>query len=302
MDFGAGRLISAGEGLNLRRSFDGGRLIYRRKNWLINAQVDKLVAIKTGFFDNSADPAQTFWGIGATRSVRQGRSGYQFYYIGLDRKQGRFDQGVGREIRHTSGMRAYGAVKQFDYNIDGMLQWGSFTTAASKNAVRAWALSSDNGYTARRLPLSPRVGLRADVTSGDRDPHDHRLQTFNPLFPGTAYSDTIGLLGASNSIALAPCLRFIAAENLTINLAAAFFWRESVRDGIYGINVSPLRTGQLSRARQVGTMPSIRFDCRLSRHWSATAVYSYFVAGRFLKETPPGLNVNYTTSWLTFRF
>src|SRR5215831_17717993 len=36
MDFGAGRLISAGEGLNLRRSFDGTRLIYRRDKWLIN--------------------------------------------------------------------------------------------------------------------------------------------------------------------------------------------------------------------------------------------------------------------------
>jgi hypothetical protein len=302
MDFGAGRLISAGEGLNVRRSFDGGRLIYHRKNWLINAQVDKLVTIKRGLFDDAADPTQTFWGVGATRTVRNGKAGYQFYYIGLDRKQGRFDQGVGREIRHTSGMRAYGAVWQFDYNIDGMLQWGSFKTGAGGSNIRAWAVSSDDGYTIRRLPLRPRLGLRADVTSGDRDPHDRLLQTFNPLFPGTGYSDTIGLLGASNSIALAPCVKFIAVENLTINLAGAFFWRESTRDGIYGINVSPLRTGQLSRARQVGTMPSIRFDWRLSRHWSATAIYSYFVAGRFLKETPPGLNVNYTTSWLTFRF
>jgi hypothetical protein len=183
-----------------------------------------------------------------------------------------------------------------------MLQWGSFTTAAGKNDIRAWAVSSDNGFTVSSLPFSPRIGLRADVTSGDHDPHDRRLQTFNPLFPGTAYSDTIGLLGASNSIGLAPCLRFLAAENLTINVLGAFFWRESVRDGIYGISVSPLRTGQLSRARQVGAMPSVRLDWRLSRHWWATATYSYFVAGRFLRETPPGLNVNYVTSWMTFRF
>jgi len=302
MDFGAGRLISAGEGLNLRRSFHGTRLIYRRDNWLINAQVDKLVAVKRGLFNDTADATQTFWGVGATRASRRVNGGDQFYYIALDRKQGRFDQGLGREIRHSSGARAFGGVKHFDYNVDGILQWGRFTTATASNRIRAWAVSSDNGYTVRKLPLSPRLGFRADVTSGDHDPRDRRLQTFNPLFPGTAYSDTIGLVGASNSIALAPSVRIPARENITITTGMAFFGRESTRDGIYGINVSPLRTGLLSRARYVCGMPSFRLDWRLDRHWSATAIYSYFAAGRFLKETPPGLNVNYVASWATFRW
>jgi len=60
MDFGAGRLISAGEGLNLRRSFDGTRLIYRRDNWLVNAQVDKLVAVKRGYSTTRPIPHKRF--------------------------------------------------------------------------------------------------------------------------------------------------------------------------------------------------------------------------------------------------
>jgi hypothetical protein len=51
MDFGSGRLISASEGLNVRRSFDGLRLIYRHGPWLINGQVNKLVSIKPGLFN-----------------------------------------------------------------------------------------------------------------------------------------------------------------------------------------------------------------------------------------------------------
>src|SRR4029453_11314618 len=67
MDFGAGRLISAGEGLNVRRSFDGLRLSFRYGNLLFNGQVNKLVSIKLGLFNDAPDPSQTFWGIGATR-------------------------------------------------------------------------------------------------------------------------------------------------------------------------------------------------------------------------------------------
>jgi Alginate export len=63
----------------------------------------------------------------------------------------------------------------------------------------------------RRQPCNRQIN---DATSGDRDPNDQRLQTFNPLFPGTAYSDTIGLIGAANSLALNPNLRFAAKERL----------------------------------------------------------------------------------------
>jgi hypothetical protein len=68
MEFGSGRLVSAAEGLNVRRSFVGVRLIYRQGRWLINGQVNKLVSIKPGLFNDAPDLSQTFWGAGATRA------------------------------------------------------------------------------------------------------------------------------------------------------------------------------------------------------------------------------------------
>ena len=302
MDFGAGRLISAGEGLNVRRSFDGLRLIYRHGKWLFNGQVNKLVSIKLGLFNDAPDPSQTFWGIGATRPRPRVLGGDQIAYIGLDRKLGRFDQGVGRELRHTFIARTYGVVRQLDYNLDAIVQWGRFKSEGRDIAIRAWAVAGDAGYTMRATPLKPRLGMRANATSGDRDPSDRRLQTFNPLFPGTAYSDTIGLIGAANSVALNPSCRLAVREWVTVNVGAAVFWRQSVRDGIYAINGAPLRTGQQSRARLVGSLPSLRLDWRINRHWSYTLIYSYFNTGRFLHESPPGRSLSYVTSWLTFRF
>jgi NAD(P)-dependent dehydrogenase (short-subunit alcohol dehydrogenase family) len=57
-----------------------------------------------------------------------------------------------------------------------------------------------------------------------------------------------------------------------------------------------------SQARDIGTLPSVRVDWRISRHLTYTAIYSHFFAGRFLKETPPGEDVDYISTWLTFRF
>jgi hypothetical protein len=302
MDLGAGRLISSGEGLNVKRSLDGARLIWKTRKWITNAQVDKLTSVKLGLFNDTPGPSLTLWGIGTTRARPKRRGGESVFYIGLDRKRGVFDQGAGREIRHTLGFRSFGQSGSFDYNFDTFLQLGRFHSAGTEKSIRAWAASSDSGYLFIHSRLKPRIGLRADITSGDKNPKDDLLQTFNPLLPGTAYSDTIGLIGAPNSIAVFPNLRLVPRNKLTMTIGPAFFWRESSRDGIYSINVAPLRTGQLSRARFIGTQPSIRVDWAIQRHWSYTLVVSGFRTGRFLKETPPGKVTSYITSWLTFRF
>ena len=302
MDLGAGRLISSGEGLNVKRSFDGARMIWKTRRWITNAQVDKLTSVKPGIFNDTPNPGLTYWGIGTTRSRPKQRAGESIFYIGLDRKQGIFDQGIGRETRHTLGFRSFGAYPHLDYNLDAFLQFGTFRSAGTTKSIRAWAFSSDSGYTFPHARWKPRAGLRGDITSGDHDPKDHLLQTFNPLFPGTTYSDTIGLIGAPNSIGLFPNLRFIPRHAITATVGPAFFWRQSTRDGIYSINVAPLRTGQLSQARYVGAQPSARIDWLVQRHWSYTLIVSGFLTGRFLKETPPGKATSYVTSWVTFKF
>src|SRR5262249_25378813 len=156
------------------------------------------------------------------------------------------------------GFRSFGQYARVDYNLDAFFQLGNFHRANNTSDIRAWAFSSDSGYLLSHSRIRPRLGIRADVTSGDRNPRDNVLQTFNPLLPGTTYSDTIGLIGAPNSIGLFPNLRLIPWRGITTTVGPAFFWRESTRDGIYSINVAPLRTGQVTSARYVGAQPSLR--------------------------------------------
>jgi Alginate export len=68
------------------------------------------------------------------------------YYLGIDRKEARFDQGAARETRHSVGMRLWGKMKAWDYNSEMIVQLGNF----GHGKVRAWAAASDVGYTLRR--------------------------------------------------------------------------------------------------------------------------------------------------------
>jgi len=58
-------------------------------------------------------------------------------------------------------------------------QWGSF----GRGEIRGWMVASDTGYTFPSLPLKPRLGVKANIASGDEEPADQDLQTFNHLFP-----------------------------------------------------------------------------------------------------------------------
>jgi hypothetical protein len=298
IEFGSGHLVAASEGLNVRRSFDAIRPIYKQGKWTANGLFAKLVAIKTGIFDDSVQSQQTFWGIGAVRDLPKASGGISFYYLGLNRKSAKFNQGNAREIRHTFGNRIWGNIKKFDYNYEIIGQTGTFGT----RQILAWALATETGLNFVQRPNSFRLALRSNATSGDQDTLDNKLQSFNPLFPATAYSGTIALVGPTNVMDLSPSFRASIGQKLTLTADSAFYWRQSLNDGLYGINVNLQRGGQQSRARFIGALPSVRTDYKFDRHWTFTAIYSHFVPGKFLKESPPAENVEYLTSWISFKF
>jgi hypothetical protein len=306
IEFGSGRLVSAAEGLNVRRSFDGARLIYQRGRWWGNLMGGKLTAVAPRIFDDAPEPQQTYWGAAVARLYPQARGGAAAYYLGADRKRASFEQGAGREIRHTLGTRIWWTKQGWDANYELVGQWGSLRQggggAARTAAIRAWAVASDTGYAFSQVRFSPRLGLRADLASGDRNPRDTKLQSFNPLFPGTAWSGLIALIGPVNVMEIGPSLRLRFRESVTLTADSSFYGRQSLRDGLYGVAVNLQRAGQPSSARYVGNATGLRVDWRINRHFSYSLVAAHFFAGGFLKETPPGKDVDYFSTWLTFRF
>jgi len=63
-----------------------------------------------------------------------------------------------------------------------------------------------------------------------------------------------------------------------------------------------IRAADGSRARYVGNRPGTQIRWQASPHIWFQADYGIFYAGRFLKETQPGRNLNYWALWAGYKF
>jgi hypothetical protein len=296
---GSTRLISASPGLNVKRSFDGAGVFLRAPTWTIVGAAAQLVGLGGGAFDDRADPGQVFWGAAAgRRSPRFERGELAAYYLGIDRDESLYAQGVGAERRHTVGVKWNAAGSRLDLNYDGVFQWGAFDGAP----IRAWAFATETGYRLVSAGWQPRVSLRADIASGDRDAADPRLQSFNPLFPGNAYSGAVGLLGPSNLTDLTPALTVRPRPTLTVGFEAPSYWRTSGADGIYRTDLRVLFPPAAGAGKYVGTNPGVLVIWQATRHLQFQGVVTRFLPGGFLEDTLIGSGFGFYSASAVYRF
>lgn len=297
-EFGSSRLVSVREGANVRQSFDGARIFLQVGRWQVSPWFFKPVTTGRGFFDDRPNNEQAFFGAYAARNLPRLKGLFVVYANRLDTKTARYEQGAGRERRDTVGARIAGKTGAFDFNYEAVGQFGRFRA----DGIRAWAVITDTGYSFPQTRFRPRLAVRFDSTSGDENPRDGRLQTFNPLFASpVAYSGLVSLISPSNSTALIPSIELNLSQRVVVKFDDALFWRTSRGDALYGAP-DTRRGASTSRARFVGNQPSAQIVYRMNRYLSLTGVYTHFFAGSFLRETPPAKDVDYLTSYLTFKF
>ncbi len=279
---GSTRLISASPGLNVKRSFDGAGVGYRAPSWTVVGAVAELVPIVPGAFDDGPGGGQLFWGVAAGRRspwIERGEVGT--YYLGIDRDESQYTQGIGPELRHTVGVKWNGARGRFDLNYDGIFQWGTF----ADGSIRAWAFATETGYRIVSSGWKPRVSVRVDIASGDHDPAGQRLESFNPLFPGNSYSGAVGLLGPTNLTDFTPTIVMAPRPDLTVGVEAPSYWRTSTQDGVYATDLRLLIRPEAGTGKYVGTNPGVFVVWQATRHCQLQGVITRFLSGRFLEET-----------------
>ena len=299
MYFGSQRLVSVRESPNIRLSFDGARLIYQTEQLNLSAFAMKPVKTKDGFFDDESNRDSNFWGVyGDTPLSFLPGGNVDFYYLGFENAEAVYNQGAGREVRHSIGTRIWGKNSGWDYNVELVYQLGSFRDGC----ISAWTAASDTGYTFANKHLRPRLFLKADVASGDSNPNDTMLNTFNALFPKGGYFSETGLIGPANIIDVHPGFELQLTKRLSFTGDWDWFWRESANDGIYNNALKLVRAGNSSSARCIGSQAQAMLQWNASRHFTASAVYAHFFTGDFLTEGPVGKDVNYVSACVTFRF
>ena len=285
MLFGKQRLVSPLDWTNTRRTFQGGSAILRVHTWDVTAFWTRPVPIRRYAFNTAERDAQ-FLGLYASWRRKPSRMELDLYWLKLDRT-------VTAERFATIGARAArirdATAKGIDYDVEIAYQLGN----VGVNDINAFMLASEVGYTIAALK-TPRVHAGFDYASGDGDPNDGTIGTFNQLFPlAHAYLGFIDLVGRQNIAAASGGVSVTPASRLAVVASGHHFWRARSTDALYNAGGSIVRLGQSGTARSVGSEIDATIRITLNQRANVTFGYSHFFPGEFIPLTGPSSHVNF---------
>lgn len=251
------------------------------------------VNVKSDAFNDDNLSHETFSGLYLTREAKG--AGVDLYVLNLDRRLARFASGAANENRTSWGTRLFGKAGAWDYDVEGVWQTGEF----GAKDIRAWTLASHIGYLAKSLPWTPRFALKANVTSGDRDPRDNKLETFNPLYPNLSYFNDAALIAPENHTDVHPFVTVRPIEKLELSAGVGRFWKTQRADAVYrGPGVVVAST---SRSRDVGVQWDASATWRPTQTLEIRGAYVRAEAGTVLAATG-GQDTNFFMLSLQRRF
>jgi hypothetical protein len=301
MTYGSGRLIDTREGPTNRLSFDAMKAILAIAETKFDVFWGRPVVNSPDAFDDTPNDNRSLWGIYTVRPLDEAHERtLDVYYLGDQRNLARYHSGPGYETRNTLGARYYTRLSDspWETNYEGMWQFGKF----GDGDIQAWSVATATRYRFDDLLWKPKLGLRADVASGDRNPNDSTLNTFIAPYPSGAYFNLADPIGPANIYDIHPVLDLTLTDKLSLTLDWDFFWRQSTADGAYTLGGSPIPQSAASNSRFVGHSPSITTSYKANRHLSFLTSLVHFESGSFINQTTPGRSINYLTTWMAYKF
>lgn len=254
------RFVAVREAPNIRQSFDGVRVTHTQGAFKLDAFYLQPVVISTGAFDDTRSRTQRFYGLHASTRLSP-RQTLDVYALGLERDAVRFGTITGDERRTNLGARLSGAEGQVDYEVEGVVQGGRF----AGRRIRAFAASAGGGYTLDQ-PWKPRLGLRLDVGSGDRDATDGKLGTFNPMFPKGAYFNETGLFSWGNLAAARASLGVTPIKAVSVEASYTVHRLWTGADAIYLQPLVPLAAARSGQPKDVGDAVQLDATWQVNRN------------------------------------
>jgi hypothetical protein len=297
VSYGSSRLVSVRESPNIRRTFDGGRSLWRFGAGRVDAFFLRPVEPDRQFVANRYDDDIRFWGLYGTVAVPPlpGLAA-DLYYLGYHRPDAGFAQGTADERRHTLGTRLFGDRDGWDWDLELAYQVGRF----GQGDISAWTAAFDGGYTVAAWPLSPRFGLKANIASGDDDLDDETLGTFNALFPRIPYFTEASLVAPANIMDVFPMVTVTPVPGLAVSAGWNALWRQRAADAFYSPPLDAV-DGTEGGSRWVGHQSTLEVAWQATRHLAVNLAYVHFEAGATIRRAG-GRNVDYVALWTSFRF
>jgi len=295
MSYGSGRLIATRAGPNTQLKFDGLQFIHSNEG---NKKLYAFVArpVKEDRYEaDRPNQAQTFSGIYASTPLSEASgTSVDAYYLNYRNEEAAYVGAKGIENRHTLGLRWFGKNGPWDYDWEAVAQLGE----VGDKDIRAWTFASDTGYTFKDLAWRPRLGIKADIASGDSNKKDGKLETFNPLFFKANYFNDAAFFRPANLADIHASLQMQPREDLTITFGSDFIWKHTKQDAIYATTGRVLLPAS-DASKYVGTALEAAAQWKVNRHVVATASYVHMYTGSQVDKASGG-DIDYLATWVSF--
>jgi Alginate export len=280
------RFVSVRDGPNLRQAYDAAYADYQRGAWRVTGAYARPVQIRDlRAFDDSSDGRLTVGGLLIRRRLL-GSAQLAVDFIHYTRDAAVFTTVSGDERREIIDLRFRGAANGFDWDVEAMNQAGRI----GSQDIDAKAFGSSVGYTFADVGWTPRLSLGVDLATGDRNPQDNRLETFNPLFPNGYY--LAGYTGYPNLIHLKPAVMVRPTRPISLMFALAGQWRETTADAVYQFPGFPVGGTAGRPGRYTGAYGEIRGAWTITPHYSVAFDAVRYAIGDAIREAG-GHDANY---------
>jgi hypothetical protein len=200
------------------------------------------------------------------------------------------------------GIRGYGKVKGFNYDINGTLELGDKIVGTDSLDRVAWAAYIDAWY-AFDTELKPTLGIEYFVASGDDDPYDNDFNTFDQLY-GTPHYDYgyMDLFGWQNMHDLNVKASIVPFKDLKVSTSLHTFWLFANEDNWYNAYKNVQRAGNKDARRFVGNELDVIFFYNFLKYYTLIGTYGHFFTGDFVEDTGHSNDADFFSMELRFEF
>jgi hypothetical protein len=288
------RFVSARDGPNVRQSYDAAWVDYERGRWRFISFYSQPVQDRDlRPFDDYSSDRLTYGGIRAERELTT-TTHLAIYLSRFTQDDAKFPSVTGHERRNILDAHVTSARQPLDWELEAMGQSGRI----GADGIRAWAVGSLSGYTFSAAPWMPRLGIQLDAASGNRNPNDHELNTFNPLFPNGYYVTLAGYTGYTNFIHVKPSLTAHPTPRLKLMGAVGAQWRETKADAVYTQPDIPVAGTAGHPGRYTGTYGQGRIEYAATAHLALALEMVHFQVGSAIQAVG-GHDSNYAGAQFT---
>jgi hypothetical protein len=260
------RLVGLRDGVILRRAFDGGRFDLDYGGNKLIAFHASPVQNARGAFDDKPIAGETFNGLIWQAKPLSSGERLSAFVFDRERRVGRYQQVSGRERRQTYGAQFSKRTPTHDVTAQGGVQVGQ----VAQTDVLAFGGAIDMGWT-KTGPSPVRYGLQFGYASGDSDPADKDLTTFDPLYPNLgAFTDAPLYFYANQINAQANVTKTMG--RLIVRSELTLLARATTKDAIYSSSGRPLAgraSGGLLSATTLDVSARFRINPNLELYASA---------------------------------